>query len=112
MSGYQRELDRFRRMRVRVAALVGLALAAAVGVWLTAPFGIVLLTRGESAGWLLVAAGALLAACGVVVVVAAVRSRLAPPSLPGKPNERFDEPVPSEDLRRGYSAAGTRLGSF
>ncbi|WP_314149459.1 hypothetical protein [uncultured Leifsonia sp.] len=111
MSAYMTEFDRIHRTRVRVAWLIVLAVVAGLGAWLTAPFGIVQLTRGDAAGWLLVAAGAVLLAACVVAIVLAVRLRVAPQSLPGRPNPAFDEPQPSKNPNGGYSLAGTQLGS-
>lgn len=107
MEGLQRE----ERRRRRVAALVVIACVTGAGVWLTAPFGVVLLTRGEALGWLLVAAGAVLLAATVIGAVGARRLHRAPQSLPGKANPRFDEPEPSPDPRGGYSMVGSYLGS-
>jgi NO-binding membrane sensor protein with MHYT domain len=105
------ELERDRRARARVAWLVVLAVVAGAGAWLTAPFGVVLLTRGEPLGWVLVASGALLLAGCAASIVAAVRLRIAPQSRPGKANPAFDEPAPSQHPDGGYSTAGMKLGS-
>jgi len=111
MSALMEGLQREERRRRRVALFVVLSCVAGLGVWLTAPFGIVLLTRGEVAGWLLVAAGAVLLALTVVGILAARRTHQPVHSLPGKPNPRFDEPEPSPDPRGGYSMSGSYLGS-
>ncbi len=92
MGALMAEYESVRRRRGRVALLAAAAVPAGIGAWLTAPFGIVQLVAGEPVGWALVAAGAVLIAACVVAVVAAVRSRVAPASLPGKANARFDEP--------------------
>lgn len=107
MEGLRRE----ERRRRRVALFVVLSCVTGAGVWLTAPFGIVLLTRGDMAGWLLVAAGAALLALTILGILAARRSHRPAQSLPGKPNPRFDEPEPSPDPRGGYSMSGSYLGS-
>ena len=111
MSALMEGLQREERRRRRVALLVVLSCVAGLGVWLTAPFGIVLLSRGDAVGWLLVAAGAVLLALTVVGILGARRSHRAAHSLPGKPNPRFDEPEPSPDPRGGYSMSGSYLGS-
>ena len=111
MSALMEGLQREERRRRRVALLVVLSCVAGLGVWLTAPFGIVLLSRGDAVGWLLVAAGAVLLALTVVGLLAARRSHRPAQSLPGQPNPRFDEPEPSPDPRGGYSMSGSYLGS-
>lgn len=111
MSALMEGLQREERRRRRVALFVVLSCVAGLGVWLTAPFGIVLLTRGEVVGWLLVAAGAALLAVTVFCASVARRLHRAPESLPGKPNPRFDEPEPSPDPRGGFSMSGSYLGS-
>ena len=111
MGALVEELRQDERRRRRVALLVVSACVAGVGAWLTAPFGIVLLTRGEAAGWALVAVGAVLAAATVVAILGARRAHRAPESRPGKPNPHFDEPQPSPDPRGGYSMNGSYLGS-
>ncbi len=52
--------------------------------------GVVLLVTGSSVGWVLVAAGALLDAVAVVLILrrAAGRSRLEPPPMPGMVDRR------------------------
>ncbi len=107
MEGLQRE----ERRRQRVALLVVLSCVAGLGAWLTAPFGVVQLTRGDAAGWLLVAAGVVLLGVTLVGILAARRSHRAPQSVPGRPNARFDEPEPSQDPRGGFSMPGSYLGS-
>jgi len=111
MSALMEGLQREERRRRRVALLVVLSCVAGLGVWLTTPFGIVLLTRGEVAGWLLVAAGAVLLVVTVLGIIAARRSHRPPESVQGKPNPRFDEPEPSPDPRGGFSMSGSYLGS-
>ncbi|MFP3380552.1 hypothetical protein SB767_29985, partial [Bacillus sp. SIMBA_069] len=74
-------------------------------------FGIVVLTRGDLLGWVLIAAGIVLLAATVVAIVAARRLRRAPESAEGKANPVFDEPRPSSDPRGGYSMVGSQLGS-
>ena len=111
MSALMDGLLREERRRRRAALLVVLSCVAGLGVWLTAPFGIVLLVRGDAAGWLLVAAGVVLLALTVVGIVAARRAHRPAESLPGKPNPRFDEPEPSPDPRGGFSMSGSYLGS-
>jgi len=91
--------------------LVVLSCVTGLGTWLAAPFGIVLLTRGEPIGWVLLLVGAALLAATIAAIVAARRVHLAPESAPGKANPRFDEPQPSPDPRGGYSTVGSQLGS-
>lgn len=111
MRAYLSEFDRVRRARVRVAWLVIAAIATGIGAWLTAPFGIVQLTRGDMTGWLLVGAGAVLLAACATAILLAIRARIAPQSLPGKANPLFGEPVPSKNPDGGYATAGLKLGS-
>ena len=99
------------RRRRRVAALVVAALFAGVATWLSLPFGIVLLIRGEWIGALLVAFGVVSLTATGVAIVAARRARRPPESLPGKPNPRFGEPEPSRNPRGGYSMVGSQIGS-
>ncbi|MDR6612889.1 hypothetical protein [Leifsonia sp. 1010] len=105
------ELQRDERRRRRTALLVVLAILAAAGAWLTGPWGVVLLTRGEAVGWLLVASGVVLLAAAVAAIIAARRLRVPVESLRGKANPRFDEPEPSRNPNGGYSLAGSQLGS-
>ncbi|WP_348787202.1 hypothetical protein [Leifsonia sp. NPDC080035] len=113
MSAYMTEFDRVHRSRVRFAWLIVLAVVTGAGAWLTAPFGIVQLTRGEAAGWLLVAAGVLLLGLCVAAIIVAVRAhgRIAPQSLPGKANPAFDEPQPSKNPNGGFALVDSQLGS-
>jgi hypothetical protein len=113
MSVHMAELERVARIRRRVGLLVVLAVISGLGAWLAGPFGIVLLTDGDAAGWVLVVVGALLlAACVTAIVFAArVHRAVAPQSLPGKENPSFNEPVPSQDPRPGIAWAGSQLGS-
>ncbi|MFF1573545.1 hypothetical protein ACFVWR_12400 [Leifsonia sp. NPDC058292] len=105
------EFDRVRRIRAKVTTFVVLAVLAGAGAWLTAPFGIVLLTRGDAAGWLLATLGVVFVAVCITAIVVAVRTRIAPQSLPGKANPSFDETEPSQNPNGGYSTAGMQLGS-
>ncbi len=107
------EYERVARIRRRVGGLAVLAVLAGIGAWLTAPFGIVIVARGDASGWLLIAVGAVLAAACVVAVVAAVQTgrRVARQSLPGKANPGYGEPQPSQDPRPGTAWAGSMLGS-
>lgn len=107
------EFERVSRLRKRVRWLGVLAALSGIGVWLTAPFGIVLLVRGDASGWLLAGAGAVLAAGCVLAIVAAVRVRrlVAPQSLPGRANPGFDETAPSPDPRPGAAWSGSTLSS-
>ncbi|WP_431247194.1 hypothetical protein [Leifsonia xyli] len=111
MSALMEGLQQEARRRRRVAGLVVLACLTGVGAWLTAPFGVVLLTRGDAVGWALVAAGAMLLAGTVLLGMAARRRHRPPESLPGKANPRFDEPEPSRNPRGGYSMVGSQIGS-
>ncbi|WP_374006919.1 hypothetical protein [Leifsonia sp. LS-T14] len=111
MSALMAGLERDERRRRRVTLLVVVSCVTGLGTWLAAPFGVVLLTRGEPIGWLLLAAGAVLLAATVVAIAAARRVHRAPESVPGKANPRFDEPQPSPDPRGGYSTVGSQLGS-
>lgn len=111
MSALLVGLEQDERRRRRVALLWIVAFLTGAGTWLTAPFGIALVARGETAGWVLIAAGAVLLAATILAVVVARRMHRAPEVLPGKANPRFDEPVPSPDPRGGYSMGGSMLGS-
>ncbi|MGO4594209.1 hypothetical protein AB4Z18_10350 [Leifsonia sp. 2TAF2] len=111
MTQLMREFEQAERRRRRSILFVVLACLTGLGVWLTAPLGIVELTRGSAIGWMLVACGAVLLAATVLLIVAVVRLRAVPESLPGKANARFDEPQASQDPRGGYSMVGTQLGS-
>ena len=111
MSVHMRELAAVRRRQGRFAALVVGAVLSGAATWLTLPFGIVLLARGEVFGLALVVAGAVLLAACVVAIVGAVRARVEAQSLPGRPNPLFDEPRPSSNPDGGYSTAGMRIGS-
>jgi hypothetical protein len=110
MTQLMRELEQTERRRRRRILYVVLACLTGAGAWLT-PLGVVELTRGSAIGWALVAAGTLLLAAAVIAIVAAVRLRAVPQTLPGKANARFDEPRPSQDPRGGYSMGGSQLGS-
>ena len=111
MSAYMTEFDRIHRTRVRVAWLIVLAVVGRRGAGGTGAVGVVEVTPRAAAGWVLVAAGAVLLAACVVAIVLAVRLRVSPQSLPGRPNPAFDEPQPSKNPNGGYSLAGTQLGS-
>ncbi|MEY9950805.1 hypothetical protein [Leifsonia sp. EB34] len=111
MSVHMRELAAVRRRQGRFAALVVAAALTGVGTWLALPFGVVLLTRGAVFGLALVVAGVVLLAACVVAIVGASRARVAPQSLPGKPNPAFDEPRPSANPDGGFSTAGIGIGS-
>lgn len=111
MSVHLRDLEAVRRRQGRFAALVVAAVLTAIGTWLTLPFGVVLLARGAVFGLALVVAGVVLLAACVVAIVGAARARVAPESLPGKPNPLFGEPRPSANPDSGYSTAGMKLGS-
>jgi hypothetical protein len=111
MSAHMQEFDRVERRKIRVRWLIAAAVLAGVGAWAVLPFGFVLLARGEAAGWALVAAGVVLVGSCVAAIVGAVRSRVAPQSLPGKANPDFDEPQPSKNPNGGYSTAGMQIGS-
>lgn len=111
MSALLAGLERDERRKRRVASLVVLSCVTGLGTWLAAPFGVVLLTRDEPIGWVLLLVGAVLLAATVVAIVAARRVYRAPESAPGKANPRFDEPQPSPDPRGGYSTVGSQLGS-
>ncbi|WP_426623574.1 hypothetical protein ACPPVW_13200 [Leifsonia sp. McL0607] len=112
MSAHMQEFDRVIRRKARSRLLIVAAVIAGVSAWAVLPFGIVQLTRGDAAGWALVIAGAALVAACAATIVAAVRSRVVPPSLPGKANSAFDEPRPSKNPDGGYSTAGMRIGSY
>jgi NO-binding membrane sensor protein with MHYT domain len=112
MSEHMQEFDRISRRKARTLWLVVAAVLAGAGAWATLPFGIVLLSRSETAGWALVAAGLVLVAACAAAIVGAVRSRVAPQSLPGKANPAFGEPRPSANPDGGYSTAGMKLGSY
>lgn len=111
MTQLMKEFEQAERRRRRSILMVVLACLAGLATWLAAPFGVVQLTRGDAFGWVLVAAGAVLLAATVLAIVAAVRLRAVPESLPGKANPGFDEPRASQDPRGGYSMVGTQLGS-
>ncbi len=111
MSAHMQEFDRINRRKARFRLSVVAAVLAGVAAWAVLPFGIVLLTRGEAAGWALVVAGAVLVAACVAAIVGAARLRVAPQSLPGKANAAFDEPRPSGNPDGGYATAGMKLGS-
>jgi NO-binding membrane sensor protein with MHYT domain len=111
MSELMGELALDERRRRGVTVLVVAACLAGIGVWLTGPLGIVMLTRGDAAGWVLLVAAVALAVAMVLAIVAAVRVRVAPSSLPGKANARFDEPQPSPDPRGGNAWIGSGIGS-
>jgi NO-binding membrane sensor protein with MHYT domain len=111
MGEHMQEFDRISRRKARTRWLVVAAVIAGVGAWATLPFGIVLLTRSEAAGWAFVAAGLVLVTACATAIVGAVRSRVAAHSLPGKANPQFDEPRPSANPNGGYSTAGMQLGS-
>ena len=111
MSELMAGLKQDEQRRRRVTLLVVLSCLTGIGTWLAAPFGIVLLTRGDAAGWLLVALGVVLLAATVFGIVAARRTHRAPSSASGKANPRFDEPQPSADPRGGYSMIDSQLGS-
>lgn len=74
-------------------ALAG-GIVATIGVWLTAPIGVVLLVAGNAAGWALVAVGVLLAAAAVLGFGTRVRivRATAAQTVHGKANPHFDEP--------------------
>ena len=111
MSEHMQEFERVDRRRARVRLLTVAAVLAGIAAWAVLPFGIVLLTRGEATGGALVVAGVALVAACAAAMMGAVRSRVAPQSLPGKANPAFDEPQPSQSPVGGYSTAGTQLGS-
>ena len=111
MSVHMQELAAVRRRQGRFAALVVAAALSGIATWLALPFGIVLLTRGETFGLALVVAGVVLLAACVVAIVGAARVRVVPQSLPGKANPAFGEPRPSANPDGGYSTAGMKLGS-
>ncbi len=111
MSEHMQELDRVNRRKARFRLLVVAAVIAGVAAWAVLPFGIVQLTRGEAAGWALVAAGVVLVAACAAAIVGAARFRVAPQSLPGKANPVFDEPRPSKSPNGGYSTAAMQIGS-
>ena len=111
MSALLAGLEEDERRRRRVALLWVVAFLTGAGTWLTAPFGVALVARGETIGWVLIAAGAVLLAATVLAVVFARRLHRPAESLPGKANPRFDEPEPSPDPRGGYSMNGSMLGS-
>lgn len=107
------EMERVSLVKRRVVGIAAVAGLTGIGAWLTAPYGIVLLTRGEVIGWALLVLGVALAVGCALAVVAAVRAgrAVAPPSLPGRANARFDEPEPSQDVRPTTSWAGSLFGS-
>ncbi|MDR6970156.1 hypothetical protein [Leifsonia shinshuensis] len=111
MSALMAEFEKVQRRRRRVVLLVVLAILAGAGAWMTGPWGVVLLTRGDAVGWLLVAAGALLLAAALVAAVTARRLHVPVESLPGKANPRFGEPEPSRNPNGGYSLVDSQLGS-
>ncbi len=111
MSALMNEFERVQRRRRRVALLVALACVTGVGTWLTGPIGVVMVASGNATGWVLAAAAVVLLALTVVAIVAAVRLRVAPESLPGAANPHFDEPEPSRDPRGGNSWIGSWMGS-
>ncbi|WP_431279240.1 hypothetical protein [Leifsonia poae] len=112
MSALMAGLEQDERRRRRVVLLVVLSCVTGLCTWLAAPFGIVLLTRGEPTGWALLAGGTIMLALTVVEILAARRAHHPPVSAAGRPNPRFDEPQPSPDPHGGLSMAGTQLGSF
>ncbi|QIZ98307.1 hypothetical protein [Leifsonia sp. PS1209] len=111
MSTLMDEFAAVQRRRRRVALLMVAAIVAGVAAWLTGPIGIVMIGFGDAAGWALAAAGLVLLAAMIVAIVAAVRTRVAPSSQPGKANLRFDDPLPSRNPNGGNAMNGFQIGS-
>ncbi|MDN4614773.1 hypothetical protein P5G50_09930 [Leifsonia sp. F6_8S_P_1B] len=114
MSALMGEYEKGRRRAARFWMLLIAAFAAGVGVWLTLPYGIVLVAGdvGAVGGWGLAMLGAALLAGVVAAGVAAARVRVPVTSSPGKPNERFDRVDPSPDPEPGVVWSGAKLGSM
>lgn len=114
MSALMGEYEKGRRRAARFWMLLVAAFVAAVGVWLSLPYGIVLLAGdvGAVAGWGLVLLGVALLACVLIAGVAAARVRVPVTSRPGKPNERFDRVQPSPNPEPSAAWAGAKLGSM
>ncbi len=110
MSALMNQFEQLQRRRRRVGLLVAVALVAAAGMWLTGPFGIVLVVSGNPVGWVLIAAAVVLLAITVAAIVAAVRLRVVPQSQPGAANPHFDEPKPSPDPRGGFTSLPSAFG--
>lgn len=61
------DYDRERRILLRARWLMAAVVAAVAGALLTGPLGIVWIVNGDHLGWILTAAGALLAVCAVLL---------------------------------------------
>jgi hypothetical protein len=103
--------DRDRRRVVRFRALVVAALGAGAGVWLTVPYGIVLIVGGVAAGWWLIAAGVVLLAACIAAGIGAARSRTVHVPVEGKPHPAFDIVKPSPNPDPGVAWVDAKLGS-
>jgi H+/Cl- antiporter ClcA len=111
MSGlvevYEREQRRTRGTRM----LVVVAIASGVGVWFTAPIGIITVASGSIAGWWLIALGTALLAIAVASSVAAFGRRETMVVEHGKANPRFHEPQPSQNPVGGNSMIDSGIGA-
>src|SRR5690242_12374313 len=114
MSALMGEYEKGRRRAARFWMLLIAAFAAGVGVWLSLPYGIVLIAGdvGAIGGWGLALLGVALLGCVVAAGVAAARVRVPVTSLPGKPNDRFDRVEPSPNPEPSVAWADAKLGSM
>ncbi|MFF1877446.1 hypothetical protein [Leifsonia sp. NPDC058230] len=111
MSGLMEDYERAQRRTRGTRARVVVAIASAVGVWLTVPLGVIAVMSGEAAGWWLIALGAALLAVTVMASVAAFRRRVTVVAERGKANPRFHEPQPSQNPVGGNSMIDSGIGA-
>ncbi|MCU1505397.1 MAG: hypothetical protein QOG18_1129 [Microbacteriaceae bacterium] len=101
------QMEQVQRHRRGTALRFVAGAIAGVGAWLTAPWGIVEVSRGNVWGWLLTAIGVALAIAAVVAIVSGVRRAATP--TPGRVLATFGQVPPPPNPRPGLGWTGTGM---
>jgi hypothetical protein len=101
------KMEQVQRHRRGTALRFVAGVVAGVGAWLTAPWGIVEISRGNLSGWLLTAIGVALTVAAVVAIVSGVRRSARP--APGRVPVTFGQVPPPPNPRPGLGWTSTGM---